>query len=807
MKETTASQISLGFKSAERNLISPMSPTCLFPFLLLSVFLFSALLLNQASAQSCISGQVINHVTKEPIPDASIVVAAPLTGTITGNDGNYRLCNLPSDSVRITISYMGFETFYFSAKLHAGENKLPVLSLYPKAIPLDELVITATRTENLILNTPVRVNLISSKMLNNVPMENIDEVLKYAPGINYSRPFGIYSTKGIVTMRGMSGKEQGRVLILIDGVPVNKSDGGTVDWNMIDINSVQRIEITKGAGSAVYGGNAMGGIINIISKAPDSKPFLNASIEYGTYNTQGGRISTGGKIKTRNQKNSLYWLANLSAKQSDGYITQSETDVKANPYIVKSNMKEAGINFKTGYFIGKKHTVEVMANYYNDKRGTGEKVHQPQGNTTDHDSYGIIVNYLGHIESINVASSLYSLTEKYKKVNEYLKDDYTWYNVLSTRRDFGWFTSLSAPFGKQHLLTGGFDYKNGSVDAYDKYFTSTDIVYNQGKMSTYALFAQDEIKLLAERLRIVAGLRFDMASFYDGSFRIENPSMETEFMMGYQAPAMPTQDWNALSPRLSAQYKWSNDTRLYAMYSHGFRPSVLDDLCRSGRIKGGFKIANPSVKPEYLNNYETGIDLKPISKSAFSASVYYSRGKDFQYYVSNGETIDMGFGEKPIFVRANISDVEMYGAEAELRYDILASLSIFANYAYTHSAILDYHKIAGNDTIDLAGKFLTDVPEHTFTIGSNWNNRFVNTSIFIRYNGSMYINDQNTWDEILLSDKYPAYTTVDMKLWKSFKRHYKASVNIQNLLDVKYYDSKYAVCPGRFITAEIAVNF
>jgi iron complex outermembrane receptor protein len=470
-------------------------------------------------------------------------------------------------------------------------------------------------------------------------------------------------------------------------------------------------------------------------------------------------------------------------------------------------MKEAGINFKTGYSIAGKHTIEAMVNYYNDKRGTGERVYQPEGNTTDHDSYGMIVNYHGEIKSIKVTSSLYGLTENYKKVNEYMKDDYNWYDVLSTRRDIGWFTSLTAPLNKQHIVTGGFDYKNGSVDAYDKYFTSTDIVYNIGKMSTYALFASDEIKLLSDRLRIIAGLRFDMASFYDGSFRIENPSMETEFMMGYQVPDMPVQNWNALSPRLTAQYKWNDNSRLYAMYSHGFRPSVLDDLCRSGRIKGGFKIANPAVKPEHLNNYETGIDLKPTSKSNFSASVYYSRGKDFQYYVSNGETIDMGFGLRPIFVRANISDVEMYGAEAEIRFNILSSLSVFANYAYTHSTILEYHKIAGNDTIDLAGKFLTDVPEHIFAIGGNWNNRIVNTSLYVRYNGSMYINDQNSYDAILQSDKYPAYTTVDMKLWKAFKQHYKASVNIQNLLDVNYYDSKYAVCPGRFITVEIAINF
>ncbi len=773
---------------------------------LIIVLVFTVLAIpTRTMAQSGISGQIISGADGKPISNATISILDK--GTISDLNGKFQLFGYTSDSVSISVSFIGFQRFIYKTSLKPGENKLPVFTLSPIAINMDEFVITATRTDNRMLNTPVRVNLISPKMLNSVPMQNIDEVLKYAPGINYSRPFGIFSTKGIVTMRGMSGKEQGRVLVLVDGVPINKSDGGTVDWNMIDMNSVQKIEITKGAGSAVYGGNAMGGIINFITKTPDKKLFLIASLEYGTFNTMGGRLNAGGKINLKQPANSLYWQANLSAKKSDGYITQSDADVKANPYIVKSNMQEAGLNFKTGFSFSDKHNLEATVNYYNDRRGTGEKVYQPDGNTTDHDSYGLILNYRGNLKKFKLNSSIYSLTENYKKVNEYLKDDYTWYDVLSTRRDFGLSSSISTDFLHNQVLTAGFDFKNGSVDAYDKYFTSTDIVYNKGKMNTYALFAQDEVKLLHEKIRLIAGIRFDVATFYNGSFYIETPSMETEFMYGYQDPNMPSETWNALSPRLSAQYKWSESTRLYVMYSRGFRPSVLDDLCRSGRIKGGFKLANPSVQPEYLNNYETGIDLKPNTQSTFATSVYYSRGTDFQYYVSNGQTIDMGFGDRPIFIRANISDVEMYGLEAEFRYDLTKSISFFTNYAYTHSTIIEYNKIAGNDTIDLSGKFLTDVPEHIFTAGANYYSYIVNTSVFVRYNGSMYINDQNTWDEILLSDKYPAYTTIDLKVWKTIKEHYKISFNVQNLLDIKFYDSKYAVCPGRFISAEFAINF
>ncbi|HPG32422.1 MAG TPA: TonB-dependent receptor [Lentimicrobium sp.] len=759
-----------------------------------------------AHSQSCLTGRIVALPDYKAVAEANVSLGAG-KGSITDSKGYFRICNLNSGKVLITVSHLGFESFQMQVELKQGENTLPEIQLKPVSVNMDEVVVTATRTDNYILNTPVRLNLINARQLNSVPVQNIDEVLKYAPGVNYNRAFGIYSTKANVTMRGLSGKEQGRVLVLLDGVPLNKSDGGTVDWNLVDINSVQKIEIMKGAGSALYGGNAMGGIINILSKKPQEKLFIRASAEYGTYNTRGARLNTGGMADFKAKPGGFYWLFNSFYKKSDGYITQSEADVRANPYITKSNMEEMGANLKTGVSLGKNHSIEAGINYYNDRRGTGEKVHQPEGNTTDHDSYGITLSYKGRAGAVHISSTLYNLNEDYKKVNEYLKDDYTWYEVLSTRRDYGWLNSMSMPLGRFQILTAGFDYKNGSVDAYDKYFTSTDIVYNQGSMNTYAVFAQNEIRLANDKFRIIAGLRFDMASFYNGSFRIEAPSPETEFMFGYQVPDMPEQQWNAFSPRLSAQYKWKSTDRVYFMYSHGFRPSVLDDLCRSGRIKGGFKIANPSVKPEYLNNFETGIDVKPVENLFVSASAFYSRGKDFQYYVSNGQTIDMGFGDRPIFIRANISEVEMYGAEAELRYDFNALFSVFANYSYTHSVILNYAKIALNDTIDLSGKFLTDVPNHILSCGANWNNRWVNAGLFLRYTGRMYINDQNSVDEILISDRYPAYTTLDLKLWKPIKKHCKVSLNIQNLLDVKYYDSKYAVCPGRFITAEFSVHF
>lgn len=756
----------------------------------------------------CLEGRVVNATNGEPLQGASILAGA-LKGTTTNRDGVFKLCGLKGDSISLTISYIGYEAQKGNFAVNSSNL---IISLWPSLIEMETFVVSATRTDSRIVNTPVRIEEVGLTQMQALPLQSVDEVLKIVPGVNYSRSFGIFSPKATVTMRGMSGKEQGRVLILVDGIPMNKSDGGGFDWNMLDAGMVQKVEVTKGAGSAIYGGNAMGGIINIITRKPTEKLFVNAGLEYGTYNTLGGKINAGGSINVKNPGQSWIWMANTFYRQSDGYVTQSDADVAANPYIVKSNLQEVGAAFRTEYALSDKHSIGASINYYNDDRGTGEKVYQPEGNTTDHDSYGITLNYNGIMGEYSIRSSAYFLNEDYKKVNEYLKDDYTWYDVLSTRRDFGWLTTLTRPIGAHQKLTGGFDLRNGSVDAYDKYFTSTDIVYNAGKMSTWSLFAQDEIGLWNDKIRILAGFRYDIACFYDGSFYTEAPTQETVFMGIYQVKAMPEQRNSALSPRISAHYRWGNFNRVYLSYSRGFRPAVLDDMTRSGRIKGGFKVANPELKPEYLNNFETGIDLRPFGSGPLAnflieASAYYSHGSDFQYYVTNGQNIDMGYGERPIMIRANISEVEIYGAEFSLKYEITPAVSFYAAYAYASATILDYTKIALNDTIDLSGKTMTDVPGHIINAGITWTNRIVSAGVSFRYTSATYINDQNTVDDVLNSNKFAGYPTLDLKLWRPVGHHLKASLNLQNLFDEKIYDSKYNVGPGRFITAGLEMNF
>ncbi|NTV84893.1 MAG: TonB-dependent receptor plug domain-containing protein, partial [Bacteroidales bacterium] len=223
---------------------------------------------------------------------------------------------------------------------------------------LDEVVISATRTENVAREIPVRINIVNTYQVKALPVQYTDEYLQYLPGVNVSRPFGIFSSKSTVTMRGLDGKEQGRVLVLVDGVPVNKADGGSVNWNLITTGEIARIEVVKGPGSSIYGGNAMGGSVNVLTRKPQKRLSGTAGLQYGSYNTYGGKLALSGRAND-SLHHGFYWDLNGRYLQSDGYITQSEADQAANPYIVKSNMKEWCGGAKLGYDFKRNNYLEV----------------------------------------------------------------------------------------------------------------------------------------------------------------------------------------------------------------------------------------------------------------------------------------------------------------------------------------------------------------------------------------------------------------------------------------------------------------
>ena len=248
--------------------------------------LFASLLLTSvAAAQHKISGKVID-TDKEALVGATITLKEkPSVGTTTDTEGHYTLTLPDQKEYTIQVSFVGYVTT--SKKTTAARQGRLNFVLKEDLMDLGTIVVTGTRTPKLLKDAPIITRVITAGDLKKVDATNIGQLLQVElPGIEFS-----YSMDQQVQLN-MQGFGGNAVLFLVDGERLAGETLNNVDYNRLNLDNVERVEIVKGAASTLYGSNAIGGVINIITKASDDPWNLNLNTRFGVYNDQrhGGTV-------------------------------------------------------------------------------------------------------------------------------------------------------------------------------------------------------------------------------------------------------------------------------------------------------------------------------------------------------------------------------------------------------------------------------------------------------------------------------------------------------------------------------------
>lgn len=684
------------------------------------------------------------------------------------------------------LLYCSLTAFY----LNAQEGYLS------DTVDIEEVIVSANRSSRLIDDIPGRFEKIEAKTLEEMPIQNTDEALRSVANVHVNRSWGIFSQNASVTMRGLDGSA--RVLVLLDGAPLNKSAGGSINWHLVPSTNIDKIEILKGPASTIYGNNAMAGVISIITKNPHKKLQGEVGLLGGSFKTFGGDVKLAGTTVKDNK--GFYWSISSFYRQGDGYMLvpaelTDSTDVNVSIY-------EFNVGTKFGYQFSSQHKVEIGYHFYNDLRNQGRQVYEDHGDYISLNSHYVRANYQGTFNKTVVnALAFYNHENEFKQTESISSNSgkYKLSNRNSFKYDYGLWINATTFLSDNNIVTYGIDLKQGKADVVNTYHTSTDIIKYYGTLDFYGIFLQDEFKFADKKIILVAGARLDFAKYHNGQLVVENPTSNTGFLKPSDQYFTNT-SWSSFSPKLALKYKFSKAHTVYISYSKGFMPPKLDDLSKSGKIRKGFKLANPELGPEYLTNYEIGFNLRFADKITVEPSVYYSSGKDFQYFVGTGDSIDTGGDElKPVYQRQNIAGVEVIGAEITANYDIVKGLLLSANYAYNHSIINQFDDQDSHEK-DLTGKYLIEVPMHMAYAGITWQNKYFNATVTYNYIGSQWYDDENT---ILLE----AYDLFDILISKEFGKHFYVSLTVQNVLDKEYIDRKGYLSPGRYVTGEIRYRF
>ncbi|MBE9467324.1 MAG: TonB-dependent receptor [Bacteroidetes bacterium] len=665
-----------------------------------------------------------------------------------------------------------------------------------KNINLDEIVVTATQTLRKIKDIPAQVDVITTKQIEDFPINNVDDILKSSANVYVNRSWGIFSKNAAVTMRGL--ESSARTLILVDGVPKNKIAGGSVNWHNINPENIERIEIIKGSASALYGNNAMGGVINIITKKPKAGFSGNLKTYYGTYNTIGSTVNISNNNIVDNK--GFYWDLSGYFRDGDGYNFtpvefMDETDVKV-------YLKELGGGTKLGYSFNKSNNIEVVYNHFDEMRGAGRKVFLNDGSYESYLTDHIRAKYDGKIGNSVIKAIMYYTKEEYYAQKESFNshNEYKLLDSNSDKSDKGFWFSISNKWFKKNYITIGMELKMGDVDGNEIYRTSPDIIEYESNLDIVGFFIQDEINFCNDKLKVILGVRNDIANFHSGFQSVINPSKATGFAQGF-SEELKSNVWFATSPKASVQYSLNNNSKLYTSVGVGFKPPKLKDLSQTGKIRKGFRLSNPKLKPEFITTYEIGYNLKPTKKITINSAVYYSRGTDFQYLIGNGDSVDTGGSSlKPVLLTENIGKVGIMGAELSFNYTINKNLFFNANYSYNYSKLIDFEQSDINPGMDLTDKYMIEVSPNLFYASLRWKNKIVNINANCNYVDEQWYDDQNT---ILIED----YLVANIKFSKILKKQYKIYLDIQNIFDNEFVDRKGLLSPGRFIIGGLQYKF
>lgn len=259
-------------------------------FAALSLFIFHLPMPLNAQNNGGVSGTVQSG--DKPVPSATVGIQALNKGTYTNSEGQFFLPDIPPGEYELSVSAVGFRPLKKNITVEQGMEIFIELNLEISVTELEQVVVTGTLKETSIKESPVKVNWISNEALRKSGSDNLMDAIKYINGLYKQVDCAVCGTSNI-RINGMEGPYTS---VLIDGMPVMGALASVYGLNGINPNIIESLEIIKGPNSTLYGSQAMGGVVNIITKNPKTAPLFSTQISTNTHSEHNINLSYNPKL-------------------------------------------------------------------------------------------------------------------------------------------------------------------------------------------------------------------------------------------------------------------------------------------------------------------------------------------------------------------------------------------------------------------------------------------------------------------------------------------------------------------------------
>jgi outer membrane receptor for ferrienterochelin and colicins len=630
--------------------------------------LFFMLSFSIAANGGTIKGRVVSAKDASTLIGANVMLVGTTLGAATDSDGLFRIDNVPTGSYKIKASFMGFKDVTLNVALGKYETVTVNFKLKESVFNLDAVVVTATRTEKALKDVPMLTELISRRQLETTGTVTVQDALEDLPGVEFSPD----AHGANIMINGLGPKY---ILFLVDGERVAGEVKGNIDFSRQNTANIERIEVVKGASSSLYGSNAIGGVVNIITQKVKSPLELNFNSRIGKYNELALNGSLGLKRKNFTSR------TDFIKKSSDGYDLFPEHQNRQ----TVEEYKDLTLIQKFTYKPFERLKLSGSASYFERERfdlSRKYKFKHPK-------YYGVTYDAGAEYSFENQAmikASWHSDVYDTKDVMERIQNEErrTYRHRASSGRLVSNFN-----LGEANLITVGTELLQEEV-------FSTRITDTTHHADDWVIFAQDEIKL-GNALDIVGGFRFDQHSEYGSHF----------------------------SPKISTMYQLL-PFNIRATYGMGFKAPTLKEMYMNWDHGGGgpYVYGNPDLKPETSNYGSFSVEF---INNNFNSSVSLFR-TDLKNMIDSRITPN----DPNTYLYGNVAKAMVQGAELLMKIDVGLGIAVSGGYSFVDTE----NKETGNVLFGRAkhsGLFKLEYINNTYGFNCNLRGKFVGEKLWDEY--------------------------------------------------------------------------
>lgn len=653
-----------------------------------------------------ITGHVEHARTLEHLPYITITVKGTNIGTTTDATGHYFLKNLPAGDITIVASALGYKTAEQKITMVAKKNMEVNFLLEEESVSMDEVVISATRNEVKKRESAVVVNVASTKLFESTASSTLAETMNFQPGLRVENNCG---NCGVTQLR-INGLDGQYSQILLDSRPIFGSLANMYGLDLLPLSMIERVEVIRGGGSALFGSSAIGGVVNIITKDP-LRNTLSLSNTTNIFENGKTDVNTSlnGSFVSDNQKAGVYIFGMVRDRQPYDRNGDGFSDL--------TKITSETIGFRGYYKTSANSRLTAEYHRIHEFRRGGDNVDRPPheamiAEQLNHKINGGGLKYDFHTPGLKHMLSIYTSAQKI--------DRESYFGTDMNMDSYGTTKDLTLVAGGQYTyrmdrllfmpaeLTAGLEYNRNELrDDYlglDRHLEQDTFVYGG--------FLQNEWR--NEKLSFLLGARLDKHNLMESV---------------------------VFSPRANIRYSPNQNIGLRASYSSGYRaPQTYNEDLHIDAVAGVLSLIHnaPGLKPEYSHSVSLSADLYHNFgrlQTNLLVEGFYTSLQDVFALVQVGIDDDGNFEME----RRNESGATVAGMNLEAKLGIPGIFEVQLGYTYQQSRYKEPFTWAEDSGLEPQRRMFRSPDSYGYFTSDFTITRQFRASLFGNYTGPMLV--------------------------------------------------------------------